>query len=415
MRRSRKSPGRLADVTIEIRSPSDDELEAAMRAGTASFGEQLNEGDVERHRKTMPPDRFIAAYDNGRPVGTAAACPFELTIPGGRLRAGGVTWVGVLPSHRRRGILTQFMRYQFDDLHERGDPLAILWASESAIYGRFGYGISAPNASIDAERVRFRFRDDPGPTGAVRFVDADEAAEVLPPVYDRLRVEIPGMFSRPPEWWKHLRLADPEAWRRGAGPKFFAVYERDGQAEGYAIYRVKDDWHQGIPQGQVRVHEAFGTSSGATREVWRFLFGIDLIARVQAQVFDLASPLPLMVADMRSLHLTVGDGLWLRFVDVEAALRARAYAAAEPVVLEVRDELCPWNAGRFRVGAGVERTEDAPDLELDVADLASAFLGAFDFHALARAERVTERTDGALAHATKLFRTERPPFCPEVF
>ena len=402
-------------MTIEIRSPSDDQLEAAMRAGTASFGDQPSEDDIARHRKTMPLERFLAAYDNGRPVGTAAAFPFELTIPGGRLRAGGVTWVGVLPSHRRRGILTKFMQYQFEDLHERGEPLAILWASESAIYGRFGYGIAAPSNSIDAERVRFRFRDDPGPTGAVRFLDADEAAEVLPPLYDRLRVEIPGMFARRPEWWTHLRLADPEAWRRGAGPKFFAVYEHDGQAEGYAIYRVKDEWQHGIPQGQVRIHEAFGTSPSATREVWRFLFGIDLIARVQAQIFDPGSPLPLMVTDMRSLHLTVGDGLWLRFVDVEAALRARSYAADEPVVLELRDDLCPWNAGRYRVGRSVERTEDAPDLELDVADLASAYLGAFDFHALARAERMTERTNGAIARASALFKTERPPFCPEIF
>src|SRR5207247_10165773 len=129
MRRSRKSPGRLGHVTIEIRSPSDDQLEAAMRAGTASFGEQPKEGDVERHRKTMPLDRFIAAYDDRRPVATAGAFPFELTLPGGRVRAGGVTWVGVLPSHRRRGILTKFMQYQFQDLHERGEPLAVLWAS----------------------------------------------------------------------------------------------------------------------------------------------------------------------------------------------------------------------------------------------------------------------------------------------
>jgi predicted acetyltransferase len=307
------------------------------------------------------------------------------------------------------------MQYQFEDLHEREEPLAILWASESAIYGRFGYGIAAPSNSIDAERTRFRFRNDPGASGAVRLVDSEEAAELLPRVYDRIRVEIPGMFARGQEWWTERRLADPESWRRGAGPKFFAVYEQDGQPQGYAIYRLKHDWQQGIPQGQLRIQEAFGISSSATREMWRFLFGVDLVARVESQIFDPGSPLPLMVTDLRSLHLTVGDGLWLRFVDVEAALRARSYAAGEPVVLEVRDELCPWNAGRYRIGPAVERTEDPPELELDVADLASAYLGAFDFHALARAERVAERSAGALARASALFRTERPPFCPEVF
>jgi predicted acetyltransferase len=402
-------------MTIEIRSPSQDELVAAMRAGEASFGDAPQEDDVERHRKTMPEDRFLAAYDNGRPVGTAAAFPFELTVPGGQVRAGGVTWVGVLPSHRRRGILTQFMRYQFDDLHERGEPIAILFASESAIYGRFGYGIAAPSLAMEAERARFSLRDDPGATGSVRFLDADEAVEVLPGVYDRIRQETPGMFARTREWWTENKLADPERWRRGAGPKFFAVYEHDARPEGYAIYRVKNEWRNGIPQSQLRVLEAFGTSAAATREVWRFLFSIDLVARVESHLFDPGSPLPLMVRDMRSLHLTVVDGLWLRLVDVEAALRVRSYAPDDMIVIEIRDALCPWNSGRYRVGESRGRTDDAPDLELDVADLASAYLGAFDFHALARAQRVTERTAGALARASALFRTERPPFCPEIF
>jgi predicted acetyltransferase len=402
-------------VTIEIRSPSDDELVAAMRAGEASFGEQPHEEDVERHRKTMPGDRFLAAYDDGRPIGTAAAFPFELTIPGGQLRAGGVTWVGVLPSHRRRGVLTQFMEFQFEDMRARGEPIAILWASEAAIYGRFGYGIAAPALSMNAERARFSLRDDPGPVGSMRFVDADEAIELLPPVYDEIRPSVPGMYARSPEWWNELKLADPERWRRGAGPKFFVVHERGGAIDGYAIYRLKSDWKDGIPQSQLRILEAFGTSATATREVWRFLFGVDLIARVESHLFDSGSPLPLMVSDLRSLHLSVTDGLWLRFVDVEAALRARSYAADDAVVLEVRDARCPWNAGQYRVGSSVERTDDASDIELDVADLASVYLGAYDFQALANAERAVEQTAGALRRATLLFRTDRPPFCPEIF
>ena len=402
-------------MTIEIRSPSDDELVAAMRAGEASFGEQPQEEDIARHRKTMPLERFLAAYDDGRPIGTAAAFPFELTIPGGEVRAGGVTWVGVLPSHRRRGVLTQFMRFQFEDMRARGEPLAILWASEAAIYGRFGYGIAAPSLSLNAERGRFHLRGDPDAVGAMRFVDADEAAELLPPVYQSIRRTVPGMYARSSEWWTELKLADPERWRRGAGPKFFAVHEDDGQVDGYAIYRLKSDWQHGMPQSQLRVHEAFGTSSTATREVWRFLFGIDLIARVESFLFDPGSPLPLMVSDLRSLHLSLSDGLWLRFIDVEAALRARAYGTDDALVIELRDAMCPWNAGRYRVGSSVERTDDAPDLELDVADLASAYLGAYDFHALANAQRAVERTGGALERATLLFQRERPPFCPEIF
>jgi predicted acetyltransferase len=402
-------------MAIEIRSPGEDGLDAAMRAGEAGFSSAPHEDDHERHKRTMPHDRFLAAFDEGRPVGTTGSYPFELTIPGGTLPAAGVTWVSVMPSHRRRGILTGFMRSQFDDLHERGEPLAILWASESAIYGRFGYGMAAPSHGMQADRARFGFADDPGAVGFVRLVDFDEALELFPPLYDTVRRGVPGMFARPEQWWREYKLADPEHWRRGAGPKFFAVYERDGRAEAYATYRMKHDWQQGIPRGELQVHDAFALTPTAMRELWRFLFGIDLVGHVKHDFVDPATPLPFLVADPRSLHLTVSDGLWLRVVDVEAALRARSYADGEPVVLEVRDEFCTWNGGRYRVGAEVERTEAEADLELGPAELASVYLGAFDFQRLAAAERVRELRPGALERATALFRTGRPPYCPEVF
>jgi predicted acetyltransferase len=401
-------------VAVEVRNPAEDELRAAMVAGEMTFGDELKDEDFERHSKTMPLDRFFAAYDDGRPVGTAGAYPFRLTIPGGELAAGGVTWVGVLPSHRRRGILTQMMRRQLDDLHERGEPLAILWASEAAIYGRFGYGMASPATEMDAERARFAFRDDPGPSGAVRLVDRDEAASVFPPLYDAVRREIPGFVTRRDEWWREYRLADPEHWRRGAGPKFYAVLELDGVPAGYAMYRIKSEWEHGYSKSQLRIVEAFGISSRAMRELWRFLFGVDLVARVRGGI-DPATPLVLTTIDPRSLHLALYDGLWLRFVDLGAALAGRAYATDDHVVVEVRDEFCPWNAGRWRVGREAERSEAEPEIELDVADLASAYLGAFDFHRLAAAERVRELKPGAIARASALFRTHRPPYCPEDF
>jgi predicted acetyltransferase len=402
-------------MAIEIRNPSEDELHSAVSAVYIAFGESLRDEDFERHRTFMPSDRIHTAYDDGRPVGLAAAYPFELTIPGGQVPAGGVTWVGVLPSHRRRGILRQLMRRQLDDLRERGDLLAILWASEPAIYGRFGYGISAPNLAMDADTVRFGFRDDPGPSGSVRLVDRDEALELFPPVYDRVRLATAGMFARSADYWREDRLADPEHWRQGAGPKFFVVLELDGTAEAYAIYRIKQDWQQGIPHGEVRVLDAIATSSRATRELWRFVFGIDLVSKVGQGMFDPGSPLFLMVEDARRLRLRISDGLWLRFVDLQAALAARSYAADVPVVLDVRDELCPWNAGRWRVGNDVSKTRDPAELELDTNDLASIYLGAFDFHQLAAAERVRELRPGGLERASALFRTARPPYCPEIF
>jgi predicted acetyltransferase len=387
-------------VTVEIRHPNDEELRAAMVAANTAFGSELVEADYQRERVTLPTRRAHVAFDGGAPVGLAGAYSFDLSIPGGELPCAGVTWVGVLPTHRRRGILREFMRRQLEDVRSWGEPIAALWASEASIYGRFGYGQAAVGVRMEAESARIAFRDDPGPVGTWRLLALDERA---------------GLLSRNEHWWRDHRLADPDHWRRGASPKFNAVLELDGEAAAYVVYRVKEEWEHGFPKGSVRVVEAFATTPAAERELWRYLAGIDLTTTIDVFSVDPASPLPLMARDPRGLGLRVGDGLWLRLVQLEEALRARRFADGDSVVLRVHDALCPWNDGSYRVGASVERTDDEPDLELDVADLASVYLGAFDFLALARAGRVHEHRAGAIEQASMLFRTALPPFCPEVF
>jgi predicted acetyltransferase len=402
-------------MTIEIRAPREDELRAAMEAAEAAFGSEVEEHDWEREQKLLPPSRALAAYDGDRPVGLAAAYSFALSIPGGELPCAGVTWVGVLPTHRRRGILRDFMRRQLEDVHGWGEPIAALWASEASIYGRFGYGPAAPGFAAKSNPRRFALKDAPPSDVAVRLTDADEAYRLVPSVYDRFRAGRAGMLSRSETWWKELRLADPKEWRRGASRKFYAVAEVDGRAEGYTTYRVKDEWEDGFAKGEVRVVELFGTSAAVELALWRFLHEIDLIAKVDVFSLDPGSPLFLNVRDPRALGLRLGDALWLRLVDLDAALQARSYKPGESVVLEVADELCPWNAGRYRVGDDAGPTEDTADLALDVSDLASAYLGAFDFNRLVHNGRAQERVDGAAEAATILFRTDLPPYCPEVF
>jgi predicted acetyltransferase len=399
-------------MSLEVRRCRDeDEMMAALRTVESAFGEGPDEWYQGHAKKTMPVDRALVALEDGRVVGSAGAFPFSLTIPGGELACGGVTWVGVLPTHRRRGVLRAMMRFQIDDLHERGEPLAALFASESLIYGRFGYGISAPACGLQASRTNFRFRDDPGPVGSLRVVNFEEALELVPPVYDRVRAQRAGMIARTRAWWEgRLKGGDPPP---GAGPRFTAVFERDGRVEGYALYRIRLKWEDGDPQGTVLVVEAMGDNPVAVREVWRFLFGIDLMERVHVSYVDPGSGLWHRVEDPRRLHASLYDGLWLRLVDVDAALRARSYGNDDALVLEVRDDFCAWNNGRYRLGEG--RVDAEADLALTARDLASLYLGGVDGFALAAAERLEERTPGAIARVDAAFRTPLPPFCPEEF
>jgi predicted acetyltransferase len=282
------------------------------------------------------------------------------------------------------------------------------------IYGRFGYGIAAPTVSMEAEHAGFAFRDDPGPTGKARLVSKDEARALFPPIFERARLQRHGTLSRSEARW-NARVQDPEHWRDGASPKYYVLIELEGQGEAFAMYRIKEKWERGMPQSELVLVDAIATSTEATRELWRYLFGVDLIARVSMWNYDPATPLFLMVRDARRLQLKLADGIWLRLVEVGDALRLRSYAGDGSVVLEVTDVFCPWNEGRYRAGGDAGATDDPAELRLSAADLASTYLGAFSFERLAAAGRVEELADGAIARASALFRTALPPHCLEPF
>jgi predicted acetyltransferase len=406
-------------MTVEIRNPKQDEQQAWLRACEASFADEIHEEDFERDRRMIPVERMLGAYDDGAVVGTSADLPMLLRIPGGELAASGVTMVGVMPSHRRRGILTQLMRRELDDALGRGEPLSILWASEEPIYGRFGYGVTTLKMAISADRDRIAFRSEPESGGRVRLIDAEEATRVLPPIWDRLQADRPGVFARSPEWWQEYRLPDPEHRRRGSGPRYIAVLELDGNPEAYALYRVKESWDEGFAASLLQVIEAVGATALAERELWRFLFGIDLVGRVESHFLPVDHPLLLAVTESRRLRVRVSDGLWLRLLDVQRALESRSYAAEGTLSLELNDGFLRDNAGTWTLeagpdGANVGRSGDA-ELRLDIRDLASAYLGGLTFSQLAAAGLVEELTPGAVDRADSLFRTTRAPWCPQVF
>ena len=396
---------------MKVRQASEDEILQGIAPVSHYFGSYPTKETAARFSRVLRPERMHVAEEDGAIVGGASAFDFQLTVPGAIVPAAGVTIVGVFPTHRRKGVLTDLMRAQLEDVRERGEPLAVLWASEATIYGRFGYGMAALCGEIEIERIYGSFRRQPEHGGTFRLVEHDEALEAIPPVYARVAAETPGMFARTREWWEARVLDDPVDRRDGAGEMAHVLLERDGEAIGYALYRLKMDWADGSSTGQVHALEAMGVSPEATAGIWRHLLDIDWMERLHAWLLPMDHPLFLLLEHPRRMRFRVGDSLWARLVDVGAALAARSLEG--DVVLEVTDAFCPWNDGRYALD-GSRATADA-DLRLDVSDLASVYLDGFTFAQLLRAGRVEEIADGAIARADAAFRTGRAPWCPEIF
>jgi predicted acetyltransferase len=409
----------MPEMNVMLRKCRPDEIRTFMATCEVAFGFDVTDEQAARWSRLLDPDRTVTAFDGDEIVGTAADFQFTLTVPGGKVAAAGVTAVGVLPSHRRLGILRDMMRQQLDDVRARSEPIAVLWASEGGIYDRFGYGIASLCSKIDIDRDRARFRGSPTPVGRTRLLADDKAIDVLAGVYDRVCEETPGMYERTRDWWEAHRLADPEAERHGGGPMFKAVWELDGRAEAYALYRVHQKWDT-EPMGYVQVLETMGTSPLAIREMWRFLIGIDLVARIKGGFEPAIHPLQFMLAEPRRLRARLNDGLWIRIVDIQGALQSRSYAEEGTIIFDVSDELLPDNARRWRLTsaestATVEPTEDEADLRVTIGGLGSVYLGGFSFADVAQGGDVQELKVGAIGHADRLFRTDRQPWSPEIF
>jgi predicted acetyltransferase len=398
-----------------------EELRDAAAAIVHYFGrERPDEEWTERWLKIFELERMHAAFDDdGAIVGGAGAFGLKLTVSGGAVvPTAGVTIVGVLPTHRRQGILRSMMRDQLDDVHGRGEPLAALWASEETIYGRYGYGLASLTVRFDVDKANGAFRPGIETVGSVRLVDLETAAAKLPSVYDAVQGVTPGMYERSEAWWANRLLVDPENFRFGGSPKHVAVHEIGGEPQAYAIYRLYVTFGDLGPETTLRTIEVVSRTPESTASIWRYLLDVDWTKTVTAWLLPVDHPLLLMLARPSLSKPVVSDGLWVRLVDVEAALAARSYAGGDAVVLAVRDDFCPWNEGRWKIDAGsVSRTQDEADIVLDVGDLASVYLGGFTFRDLVRAGRVRELRDGAAYRADSIFRIEGAgaPWCPEIF
>ncbi|MGO9344211.1 MAG: GNAT family N-acetyltransferase [Acidimicrobiales bacterium] len=382
---------------------------------TAFLGErEVTAEEVEWKAAHTDLGRTFCAFSDGQLCGTARTFPTDMTVPRGELRASAITEVTVLPTHHRQGHLRAMMQAMLEDARRRGEPVAILTASEWPIYSRFGFGPASERVSIELRTAEVQF--DGARAGSVTMVGVHELRSVAPVIYDRIRPATVGALSRDPEWWDSLLNVSVRPGWPAPKNRVRVVWRDDGGlAQGYVVYDTTEIWTDGVPTGEVQVRELFAATPDAYRELWRYLCELDLVAVVRANHRPLDEPLAHLLADGRAVHTKSKiDHLWLRLLDVEKSLATRAYTAPGRVVLEVED---PTMQKTLRLavegdptGGSAQATDQEPDIVLGVTELGAAYMGGVSFATLAMSGRVHERVPGSVARADAMFAIKPLPY-----
>jgi predicted acetyltransferase len=404
---------------IEIRHITTDQFEAWQDVLALTFGFEYREGDREIWRDRAEFGRYLAAWDGDELVGTNGSLTFEMQVPGGAsVPTGGVTAASVKQTHRRQGIFTSLMGAALDDVRDREEPLAALLASESLIYPRYGFGTATESTTLTVERSHARLGPAPSEGGRIRLIDLDEAKQVVPRLYAAATAGIPGTITRTEGDWA-IYFNDPEHWRDGATAVRYAVFERDGVAAGFVRYRTKEKWEEAHPNSEMIVSDLQATDPGAYRELYRFCFEHDLIGTIRVRSRRVREPILHLMVEPRRVGRRPGDMIWLRLMDVPAALAARRYASEDRIVIGVVDPFRPENDGAYLLtggpdGAECSRTDREPELTLTMADLGSAYLGDSRLPALGWLGRAEGDPDVVL-RAHRMFQGHQDPWCTVFF
>ncbi|MEV0895710.1 GNAT family N-acetyltransferase [Actinoplanes sp. NPDC049802] len=403
---------------IQIRPTVQGDVPAIFELLGTAFHEDYPEELRELESGIFELDRSLVADDAGRVVGHIDAFTRDLTVPGAVVPAAHVSGVGVLPTHRRRGLLSRMMRRQLAEIAEAGrEPVAVLWASETSIYPRYGYGPASSRLGFTIMNREVRLTAAPTePAGRLRMADPVTLLTDITKVYEQLRPERVGWSSRDDRWWRYV-LGDPEAHRDGATKRYAVVHDGPDGPTGYALWRVKDGWNNHGPDGEVQVREVAATDPETYQALWRFLLSIDLSRSVTFRLGAVDEPLRFLVDEPRRLGPALLDALWLRLVDVPAALAARRYATAVDVVLEVTDPILERNSGRWRLTGGPDGAVCVPatgpaDVVCSVTDLGTVYLGGTPLSALVASGRARLLTGN---DPTVAFGWHRRPSSTEVF
>ncbi|WP_350278498.1 GNAT family N-acetyltransferase [Kribbella sp. HUAS MG21] len=400
---------------IEVRTATAAEFEAvgAVFGGAMMFEPTLD----DLGRQLFEPERTLAATEDGEIVGTTRALTRDLSVPGAVVDAAHVTGVGVRATHRRRGVMSRLIGQQ---LREVPEAIAVLWASEPAIYGRFGYGAAAWGTNYEVDLLRLGAPAERIRPGALGVLTADEALKELPAVLRRVQDQRPGVSGRSELRWKG-RLQDKPDDRGGRTARQILVHRDEaGTIDGYALWRGKMNWEATGPANEVFLEELAAPDITAYKALWQHLLTMDLCAKLHYGHAAVDEPIQQLVSTPTALDRRVSESLWVRITDVPRALQQRRYAVPLDVVLDVTDELIEANTGRFRLTAdessvSCERTDAAPDLSLSVTELGATYLGGRPLAEFAATGRVVEHTPGALAQATAAFGWPIAPVSVEIF
>lgn len=396
---------------------TEDELDQFLELDEIAFIEGPRSPELAAiDRELLEIDRSIGVFDGPLLVGAASLFTFEMNVPGGLVPFAGVSWVSVLATHRRRGVLSSMMRHQLHGLHESGgEAIAGLTASEAPIYGRYGYGPATKAVSMTIPRHANALRLPEG-TDAVtlRLVPTADTVDVCEEVFAREVRKRAGAIVCTPAWAR-VHAADLAEWRSGGSRLRTILAERDGTVVGFARYRTKSEFSHGSEGGRVNVSGIFADDAAGYAALLRYLTNIDLTSTTALGGLPLDAPVVHLLMNPRSADLRVDDKLYVRLVDVDRALESRTYSAPLDLVIEVADVFCPWNDGRWRLsgdekGGHCERTTATPDLVLGARELGAAFLGGVTFTSLAAAGLVEERRGGALGEASRAFSVDLAPW-----
>ena len=415
---------RVTTSTLEIVNPlAVEEVPGWLRTLTTTFLEDPEGDNVDKWVRNVTrrwnPDRAWGVRDRGDWVATLETEDRTLTVPGydGATRvlaADGLTSVTVAATHRRRGLLTRMLTDSLRAARERGDAVSMLIAAEWPIYGRFGYAPAAFTAHRTLHRER-RGTSIDGDLTRLRQVTRREFAAIAPDVFERARRRRAGQVDRDQPWWDEKLGLD--GWETTDPlPHNYVVHEGAGGPDGILAWTTRGDAYSShAPMATVKVDGMFAATDSAERDLWAYLTGLDLVDRVEVSG-PVDEPVDWLLPDARALRVTeIVDHLWVKLLDLPAALAARRYSAPGELVLEVVDDSEVSAAGRVRLAAEddhaeAEPTRRGPDLTLTQTALASAYLGGVSLRAQLIAGTITEHTSGALQRADAMFATGLAPF-----